>query len=240
MTRLLPHDEVHVWTVRLERPLPEAEILRTCVPVSERDRAARLPMERHRRRFLRTRIALRRILAEYMDAEPCEIPIEIAGNGKPGLGKCGKELPPRFNLTHSHDLALVAVTCQREVGVDLEHVNPKRDEMRLARRFFHASETAYLETLARPERLAAFYRAWTRKEAYVKAIGEGLRVSPRRVAVTLAPQDPARLVAVDGRPGEESRWRFAELRVPEHFVGAVAAEGPLWVLKQFEAQSLDA
>src|SRR5262249_38196538 len=146
----------------------------------------------------------------------------LAGQGRAGL---------RFNVAHSEGWALIAVTRGREVGVDLERLRAEVATPEIAARFFSPRECEALQALPGPLRAEAFFRCWTRKEAYLKATGAGLSVALDRFAVTLDPGAPAALVEHRDDPDEVKRWSLRELPAPPGFAAALAVEGPsngLW------------
>jgi 4'-phosphopantetheinyl transferase len=161
-------DGVHIWRAALDEagwPGPER------LPAHERDRASSFLREEACRRWVAARWALRRVLAGYLDEPPAAIEIELGRGGKPRLrGSRAVE----FNLSHSGGLALVAVTEGREIGVDVEMVDPGRDLADLARRALPEDAVLAVEAAREPERAAVFYAAWTRHEASVKCLGTGL------------------------------------------------------------------
>ena len=185
----------------------------------ERSRAARFMFERHRRRYIVAHTALRSILARYTDRAPEEIMLDAEEYGKPFL----RDESLQFNLSHSHEMAVVAVAASR-VGVDIEHVREMTDAGQIAERFFSRQEVMELQLIPRNEMIEAFFRCWTRKEAFIKAIGEGLSYPLESFGVSLQPDEP-QLVRVDRDPEAPKRWRFANVAVAAGYVGAVAVEG---------------
>lgn len=207
---------VHVWSVSLAGP-PELDVL----SAEERERAERLATERLTSRWSRARSGLRRVLAAYAAVEPAAIrlapsPCVHCGelHGKPVLAE-----PPeswlRFNLTHSGELAVVAVALGREVGVDVEATREGRRMEGIAERWFNAKESALLSRLEGAEQEATFHRLWARKEAYLKATAEG-------IAGDLASFDALELEP----PGGAAGWEFADLEVGEGYAGALAVAPP--------------
>ncbi|MFN4259646.1 MAG: 4'-phosphopantetheinyl transferase family protein [Gemmataceae bacterium] len=194
----------------------------------ERRKAERFHFERDRRRFAVCRGLLRVLLSRYLDMPPTAIALTYGNHGKPALA-CQRV---RFNVSHSHGWALLAFTLDREIGVDLEKLRPLRNAEGLARRFFAPREAAVLLGLPEAERLAAFFRCWTRKEAYIKAIGTGLACPLDQFAVTLAPGEPAQLLWVANRADEVARWSMTHLDPAPGFVAALIAEGHDWRWEQ--------
>jgi 4'-phosphopantetheinyl transferase len=166
------------------------------------------------------RAALRSILSGYLDQPPGCLAIAYGPHGKPFVVG-----GPEFNLAHSHELALCAVAA-RPVGVDLEWRRPIEGLAAVAASAFSPKEREALAALPTAQRLDAFFRCWTRKEAYVKARGDGLRAPLDGFDVSLDPTD-ARLLASRLDPAEPSRWSLASLEPDGAYVGALAIEGPL-------------
>jgi 4'-phosphopantetheinyl transferase len=214
-------DDIHVWTIALDSPVKESEQLAALSP-DERVRAGRFLAEHNRRRFVGCRAALRRILAGLLDQCPCEISFEYSPNGKPLIAN---QSQIQFNVSHSEDIALIAVARGRAVGIDLERVRPDFATDAVAERFFSPLEREMLRSVPAESRIEAFARCWTRKEAFVKAIGEGLSYQLDRFDVSLKPDEPARLLSVGGDPNAAQRWSLRDLRVASGFVAALAVEG---------------
>ncbi len=225
-------DEVHVWRVALDQPDDVADRLGAALSADERGRAARLVTAALRRRFLVARGALRQILGRYTYLAPGAVRFRYGPRGKPMLDAEDGLL--RFNLSHSGDLALVAVSRGREIGVDVERIRPDRDLDRIATRFFSTVEVAALLALPRAERAEAFYHCWTRKEAYIKALGDGLAIPLDSFDVAFAPGAPAALLASRLDPAETRRWSMAALDPGPGYAGAVVVEGEGWVGRYFE------
>jgi 4'-phosphopantetheinyl transferase len=219
-------EEVHVWRAVLDVSSPYVGRLSRMLSDDERRRAAGFHFERDRSRFIVTRAYLRILMGHYLQKEPTEIKFSYGPNGKPFLAGEGA-VDLRFNLSHSHGLAVYAVTNGREIGVDLEYNSENMDIEAIAERFFSAQESAALKSLPDHEKSKAFFACWTRKEAYIKARGEGLSVPLDSFSVSLIPGKPAELLDVQGDP-EISRWSLMELVPEARYVGALAVEGRDW------------
>jgi 4'-phosphopantetheinyl transferase len=215
--------EVHVWRVSLERPAGEVDRLAAALAPDEQARADRFRVERARREFVAARAALRGILGGYLAADPARLTFRLGPQGKPSLVDAGPAL--HFNLSHSHGLALVAVTCVGEVGVDVEQVRPLADMLPLAERYFAPAEVQILLALPAELQREAFFNAWTRKEAFLKAVGVGLSYGLDRVELTLAPGEPARFLRIEGDTGRAARWALHALAPAPGYVAALAREG---------------
>jgi 4'-phosphopantetheinyl transferase len=213
--------EVHVWRVRLDVPTAEVEGLRALLTPDEQARAARLLFEGDRRRIIAARGTLRMILGRYLDAPPDSLRFCYTSHGKPALA--GEMESLCFNISHSADLALIAVARERAVGVDIERIRPDVADEQLARRFFSPPEVAALLALPREDRQQGFFSCWTRKEAYIKARGEGLSIPLDQFQVSLAPGEPPALLGVQG--DDPARWSLYDLRPGPGYVAALAVEG---------------
>lgn len=228
--------EVHVWRVTLSRAPEETRSLARLLSADEVDRAGRFHFQRDRDRFVVARATLRLILGSYLRVSPGGLRFRYSEFGKPSLAEDYGAPGLRFNLAHSNDLALCAVASGREVGVDVEFVRPEMAHEEIARHYFSPAEVAELRALPADGRAEAFFNCWTRKEAYIKARGDGLSFPLEGFTVSLRPGEPAALVDVERDPREVVRWRLMELRPAEGYAGAVAAEGKDWQLFCYEWQ----
>lgn len=209
--------QIHVWAVELSGAEPDQFL--GCLSLAEQSRAARFKFERDRRRFVVAHGALRQTLARYLEAEAAALRFDEMGNGKPILAAPYDSSGVRFNLSHSHETALMAVVRGREVGVDIEFVNVEFAFGEVAERFFTAREVAAMRALPEALRRQAFYKCWTSKEAFLKAKGVGLSGMLDEVEIVL---DNGRTVKIDARvPG----WSLAELNCGENYQAAVVVEG---------------
>lgn len=233
-TLALPPDEVHVWRAALDLDAAQIQNLRALLSQDESQRADQFRFPLHRHRFIAARGRLRTVLARYLNTAPQQLQFSYGPHGKPALAAAAAATGLRFNLAHSAGLALFAVAQNREVGVDLESLGRDRAAAEIAERFFSPHETAALRALPEAARRRAFYDCWARKEAYLKARGLGLALPLDQFAVSLAPGEPARLLASAEGPAETSRWQLRELPAGEGFAAALAAEGSDWRLRCWE------
>jgi 4'-phosphopantetheinyl transferase len=225
-------DQVDVWRAHLDVGHSHTGELEQFLSQDELARAKRFYVERDRNRFVVARGLLRSILGRYLDIEPSHIEFIYGPYGKPSLADEFAVQGIRFNLSHSDGLALYAIACGREVGVDVERLRLDFPGREIAERFFSPREVAMLFALPSNRQPEAFFNCWTRKEAYIKARGEGLSVPLSDFDVSLAPGEPARLLYTSAGPNETSRWTLRELNLYEtDFVAAVAVEGHDWRLK---------
>ena len=226
MSRLalsLAADEVHVWSAVLDRTAAEIAELAALLASDELERVARMHCARTHVEFTVGRGLLRTLLAAYLDVDPMRIRFALGQAGKPELREpAGTGL--HFNVTHSHGLALYALTRRCPVGVDVEQVRPLSDFLGLAERYFSPREVAILRGLPDEHRTEAFFHAWTRKEAFLKARGVGLSYGLERVEVTLGRLEPARLLRLDGEERAAGCWSLCNLEPAPGFIGALALE----------------
>ncbi len=233
--------EIHVWSLRLDPPPERVAALRTLLSPDEVARADRFRFEIHRRRFIVGRGVLRRMLGAYTGLDPRALCFQYGPKGKPALVReqGGEEL--EFNLSHSEEMALYGVTrdlrqdqargiAEFGLGIDIEHLRPMPDAEAIAERFFSAPERDVLKAVPVERKADAFFNCWTRKEAYIKATGDGLSMPLDRFHVTLAPGDPARMVSLDEDPRKGERWSMVHLDPSPGYVGAIAIEGHDWRL----------
>ena len=211
---------VHVWTAVLSAAAPRVPHLRAMLSGAELARADRYALERDRIQFAVARGLLRQLLGAYAGHPPPEVAIVEGPAGKPQA-----DLGLKFNLSHSGDLVAFAVASDREVGIDVERIDPDVDVLGLAGRFFSPGEIAALRVLPGEECMVGFFRCWTRKEAFLKAIGLGLSRPLHDFDVSLEAGALSALRWVGWDPAEASRWQVRDLDVGEAYAAALAVEG---------------
>ena len=212
--------QVHVWRISLEQEDALLARFRRTLAPEELDRAGRFRFERLQRYYVAGRGFLRDVLARYLSVKPEDLRFSYNAYGKPSLA--GEE-SLQFNMSHSHEIGLMAVTRDAAVGIDVEHIRADFASDEIARRFFSRVEVETFNSLAKEEQVAAFFRCWTRKEAYIKAIGKGLSQPLDGFDVTLAPAEPAELL----RPGDEDTaiWSVSDIDVGSDYASALMVEG---------------
>jgi len=210
---------VHLWQRRLDASAAEVNAYCRLLSSEEQERARRFRVERPRKEFVLTRGTLRTLLAQYLGITPQEVHFRYAVRGKPALegesGLC-------FNVSHTDGLALMAFVMRRTIGIDVENLVRGVDAQRLAERFFSERERQALRSLRGDELQAAFFRCWTRKEAYIKAKGDGLSLALHEFDVSIAEQDRDALLATRPDPTEAARWTVCDVPMGTGYVAAMA------------------
>lgn len=217
--------EIHVWAVPLDPALAIVERLATSLAADEWERARRFRFDRHRRRYQVGRGVLRELLGAYLGMPAPEVVFSYGPRGKPFLGGPAAAGGLSFNLSNSHELALIGLLRGPEIGVDVELLKPMPDLEQIAERFFSASERAALRGLPAGQKREGFFNCWTRKEAYLKAVGEGLAAPLDSFDVTLIPGEPPRMLTLKGDAERASRWSYRCFRPASDYIGALAIEG---------------
>jgi 4'-phosphopantetheinyl transferase len=229
----LARREIHVWCASLATDETTFERLESTLADQERERARRFIFERDRDRYIAARGILRDLLGKYLHCAPRSIEFVYGPYGKPALASDALRPAICFNLSHSHGLAAVAIGQEREVGIDVELIRAEFASEAIAKRYFSAREIDELSRLPAELRTEGFFLCWTRKEAYIKAKGDGLQIPLDSFDVSLSPGRPATLSSVD-----QPRWgieSFVPSLVSERrFAAAVVAEGKDWIARYFE------
>ncbi|MHB1293549.1 MAG: 4'-phosphopantetheinyl transferase family protein [Anaerolineae bacterium] len=222
---------VHVWRVALNAPEEHIEACYQLLSEEERLRAERYCFDEDRRHFVACRGALRTILGRYLGVAPAWLRFACAPQGKPFLDpQCADTDALRYNVAQARGLGLVAVAARREVGVDIEYVWQDLATPEAAQRFLSPAEYAEFAALPEAERTEAFFNGWTRKEAYLKALGAGPSFPLRACAVSLAPGQPARLLAAPNQAGRSQDWSLISLDADGGYAAALVVEGFSWRL----------
>lgn len=222
--------EVHVWRASLQFPRRQIKTFELNLANEELRRAKRFHFQKDSNQFIVARGLLRNILALYLNMEPKQVRFCYSAHGKPKLSPaCDDKLC--FNISHSQDLALFAVTHNRDIGIDLEYIKPGFAEEGIPERFFSCLEVKTLRSLPEDLQQKAFFSCWTRKEAYLKARGDGLCFPLNRCEVSVSPQEPASLLRIIGDSDEPSNWFLKTLSPGPSYAAALAVRGHDWHLK---------
>ena len=219
--------QAHVWCIPLNVPPEEIRELSGQLSSDEQNRAGRYHFSRDHDRFVVRRARLRDILSRYLGDVPSEIRYTYGSHGKPELDESRHGGTIRFNLSTSHDVALVAITEGRNLGVDVEFARPIDDAEGMASRYFTKQENIELQQLGGNERLIGFYYCWTRKEAILKAVGTGLSIPLDHVYVSVNPHNPVRWLTDPDVCDVDSHWSLLSYHPMERYVAALAVPGSI-------------
>ena len=223
--------DVHVWRASLTVSETRLADFDAILAEDERARAARFRNPLHGAHYTVGRGVLRMLLGRYLRRQPPDIHFAYSEYGKPFI-QGGAAL--RFNLSHSQELALYAFTLQREIGIDIEYLRAVSSRDQIAEQFFSPNEIKVLRGLPAAQQDTGFFNCWTRKEAYIKAHGEGLSLPLHQFDVTLAPGDPAVLLETRVALDRADRWTLQALLPGGNYVAALAVEGHDWKLSTWQ------
>lgn len=226
----LAEDEVQLWRVDLEAIRSHESRWQEMLSSDEITRAARFYFAADRQRFVASRAWLRTILAAFLVTEPSELNFSYSKNQKPFLSPGHATSGITFNVSHSGGIALYAFARHREIGVDVEQIRRDFDVESIAQRFFSCSEQEQLGALPESEKIDAFFRCWTRKEAYIKAIGEGLSLPLSQFDVSLEALETNALLATRPDRSEAEQWMIREVSGGAGYSAALCVRGRDWRL----------
>ncbi len=210
---ILSSDDVHIWRINLHQSESQLQALQATLSSDEITRAERFYFPEHRQRFIAGRGTLRAILGQYLGIDPKQVEFAYQARGKPLLAAKFADRGLLFNLSHSQNLALLGLSYQHQIGVDLEYLRTMSDLESLAKRFFSPREYEHLRLVSPAEQQQIFFRYWTCKEAYLKATGDGL-VQLEEIEIGLTPNQPSQLLV-------SGNWTLRELTPAENFASAV-------------------
>ncbi|MGZ9721005.1 4'-phosphopantetheinyl transferase family protein [Rhizobium miluonense] len=213
-------DTIDVWSWKLDTPPPDLGMSAALLSLDECIRTIRFVRDRDRQRFVAARTGMRIILGRYLGISPRSIGFDYGDNGKPSVQAYGA-YPIHFNLSHSADLAVLAVSDRYELGIDIEEIRFLKED--IAKWFFSLREYQTLRSLPADSYMDGFYRCWTRKEAFIKAHGAGLSLPLDSFDVTFDRSSESRLERLEGDAGAPANWAVLELETPINFAGAVVA-----------------
>jgi 4'-phosphopantetheinyl transferase len=232
---ILSRHEVHVWRASLDLTASHRESL-SGISADELERAQRFHFEKDCARFIVARGLLRAILSRYLNVDPTHLRFHYTAYGKPALATGFSRNTLSFNLSHSDELALFAITHDREIGVDLERIRYDIADEQIAQRFFSPREIMSLRGLSVDRRSEMFFQYWTRKEAYLKARGEGLSFPLERFDVSLIRGDAAKPICLADDLQESADWHVQDLFAGAGYAAAIAVAGSGWRLSCWQWQ----
>ncbi|MGB0909642.1 MAG: 4'-phosphopantetheinyl transferase family protein [Nitrospirales bacterium] len=219
----LPPDHVHIWKANLSPPQPQLAHLQTILSADEQARAQRFRFSKHRKAFVTARGLLRLILSRYLNTSPRALSFAQEAHGKPYL--LSPTTPPfSFNISHSNDMALFAVTLKNLVGIDIEYHRKKVNVPSLIQRICSTEEKEILMALSPTEQKRGFFACWTRKEAYVKATGKGITIPFTTITVSLPPSPCVELRHIEDDE-DISLWTLSDIQVSPRYTAALAIKG---------------
>ena len=227
--------EVHVWRASLDPGADTLDRLRSTLEPDEHARAERFRVAHGQRRFVAARGVLRDVLARYTGRDAASLRFEYGERGKPSLAG-----GPHFNLSHAAETALLAVSAIAPMGVDVEAMRELPDLDDIATRYFAAGEIAALRRASREDYVSAWYRCWTRKEAYIKATGDGLHCPLDRFEVSVLHGDAPAIRSLDGDADAARGWTVHHLETGPGTVGALAIAAPVRAVRRFDWRPRDA
>ncbi|MEM7373364.1 MAG: 4'-phosphopantetheinyl transferase superfamily protein [Bacteroidota bacterium] len=214
----IPDPDIELWQADLDISSSEEVKASQYLSIDERERANRFQFSKDRKHFIAARAFLRQLLGEYLDVSPSNLTFGYSGYGKPYIP--GHETLA-FNLSHSGGKAICGIRSTGMIGVDLEKTDRKIDLELIVRHFFAAKEIEALFKLPESERVRGFFRCWTRKEAFIKAKGDGLSLALDQFEVSLDSEGSAELLATHYHPSDVGQWRMKSFSLGKHYVGAV-------------------
>ena len=220
-----PVDSGQLWSVPLQLFPGVVAEMRQLLSDDERARADRLQSVDDQRRFIVCRAALRTRLGLMLDVPPASVSFDYGNHGKPALAAPFAGVGLQFNVSHSGELALIAVTQGASIGVDIEFPRQLNDRDALVRRYFSRAENIAYFSTPEAERQQAFFNCWTRKEALIKALGRGLSYPLRKFDVSVSPAMPAKLLRFELQKGPLSGWCLTGFEPAAGYVAAVAVQG---------------
>jgi 4'-phosphopantetheinyl transferase len=224
----LSTEAVHVWHVNIKSLAGRVQQWTNLLSHAERSRSEAFVHQSDRERFIIAHGVLRILIGRYLDVAPAELKFSEVARKKPCLENVNADSGLQFNLSHSHGYVLLAFTYHRQIGIDIEYMRPLPALEQIAAKTFSLQESKEIKKLKPEERIAAFYRCWTRKEAFVKALGEGLYYPLDRFSVSIFPEASNCLLQIDERPTETSHWTILNLKTDPGYAAALAVNGHNW------------
>lgn len=225
--------QAHVWSAVLNCSIQKLAFFFNLLDADEQVRASRFHFEKDRHQFIASHGILRAILSGYLNISPEKIIFSYNEFGKPFIEN---QTDIQFNLSHSKNITLIAITKNYSIGVDIEYIKQTRDVDAIAERYFSTREYSALKQLPTEERQKAFFNVWSRKEAFLKAHGQGLSYSLEKVEVSLATSEPAKFIAIHDENENISEWKLYNLEPAHDFAAAVAIKGELKEIQMMQWQ----
>ena len=226
----LEDNEINIWLFHLNISAPRIRHFYPLLSDEEKERSEKFHNYIHRKRFIASHGFMRSILSRYLETPADELVIKKSADGKPFLELADKQSRIRFNLSHSHNMALLGVSLINELGIDIEYMQRKSNWQGIIKRFFTAEEQKGIFSLDEDKQRKAFFETWTRKEAHMKVTGLGLRLAPTQFTVS-TPPEAARLIAcLNDDEINAEQWTMADIEMPEladDYCGCLSYEGKI-------------
>ena len=221
---MLSDRDVHVWSTNLDRSPTQIDEFRQFLTTQECQRAAKFINPTHGDRWIVARGYLRQILSQYLDRAPAQIVLTYSQHGKPAI----EDTQIQFNLSHSRDRAIYAISAKSPVGIDIEYIHPL-PAADLVDRFFSPAEQGIFHRLPLDRQQAAFFHAWVQKEAYLKACGTGLSTPVDQIEVSIDPDTPAAIISTP----VASIWQIYKLDISPEYASAIVIGGDFDKIQYF-------
>lgn len=210
--------QVDIWQLNLDDEEHNPQELIHLLSAHQQNKANRLTNEQAKRRYIITQAQLRKLLAQYLSLSEKDVQLEYGEHGKPYI----KDYPIHFNITHAHQIALIAICKTHELGIDIEFQRKNLHFKEIINRHFHPDEIKQFSSLHESQQTQSFYHAWTCKEAYVKAIGMGMQEKFNRFCVNMNPEQPPKLFRSTIAIRSNRQWILHKLNTPEHYFATLA------------------
>ena len=228
-------DHVDVWLASTDPGERQIREYKALLSPAELARMEKFRVEFKYREYIVTRGLLRRVMTKMTGLDVTGIDFDYGEHGKPSFPVCAESGSAAFNVSHSHGLALVALTLGGRLGVDLERIRPKAEWRSLAEHYFSAAEIQALNGYPGESGLKAFFTCWTRKEAFVKALGAGVSYGLKEFDVSIDPDEADAALTIRSEDEDAARWLIKKLPVPASHVAALALDRPVCNIRLWRA-----
>lgn len=234
----LHNDEIHIWFASLEQSESQFQALSQTLSKDEHIRAERFLFDKDRKRLVICRGILRKILGNYLGVDPDKLMFCYGKYGKPALVDTFNNGKICFNLAHSEGFAIYAFTIGHEIGVDIEYIRDIPEMTQIAEYLFSVAEKETFHALPESKKQEVFFNCWTRKEAIIKATGDGLSRPLNKFDVTFSSNEPTRVIRTEGYLQEASQWYVHDMEPLPGYTAAVAVKGiNSWQIRYYQWSS---
>ncbi|MGL5795359.1 MAG: 4'-phosphopantetheinyl transferase family protein [Waterburya sp.] len=220
----LTENQIHIWRANLDLPTATIEELATILSSDEIARANRFRFTKDRNRFIAARSILRQLLGNYLQITPDKLEFEYSDRGKPRLSALMPSSSLQFNVSHSHEYALYGFIYEQAIGVDIEYLREMSDAVKIAERFFSPKEFQLIASCPEDEQHQVFFKFWTAKEAYLKAVGTGLAGSIADVEISLDHTECPKLLAIQGNKTTAASWSMYSCIPANNYLATIAVD----------------